>query len=114
MELTRLDDTRGECGEARRRSAHHLRELRPVGRQVVAECPGEEILHSTITRDRRVLALRLQQLTSGRGHLLLELLDLLNQLYDGGDIDDRELGLGRPDARERQHTEEKHTGEGFQ
>ena len=41
------------------------------------------------------------QLALGGRDLLLELLDLLHQLHDGGDVDDGELRVGGADARRR-------------
>ena len=76
--------------------------------------PAEEILHAAAAGDRGIFALRLAQLASGGRHLLLELLNLLDQLRDRGDIDDRELGVRRADAAEGQNADaEEHAEDGF-
>ena len=64
--------------------------------------PDEQLLHPSGPGDRGVFALRLGELALGGLHLLLELLDLLHQLRDGGDIDDRKLRVCGTDAAETQ------------
>ena len=88
-------DVRGQARKAGGSALHGARELRPARRQIIAQDPALQELHSTPPRHGRERLFGLHELLLGGLHLLLHGLNFLNELHDGGNVDYRQLRVGR-------------------
>jgi hypothetical protein len=90
-------------------AAQRGRELSPVGGQVVAVGSRQQPLHPPIPAHGAQLRLRLIQGAAGDGERLLQVLHLAHELRDRGDVDHRELGVGRGRGQGEHGDEEAQT-----